>query len=66
MVTSNEENLFLEKGPAWRAAEAYGFDMSLIESNLHMTPMERIRAHDRVLNTILDLKRAEERFHGKS
>jgi hypothetical protein len=34
---------------AWEAAEAYGFDMSLIEANLRRTPAERIRAHARAL-----------------
>ena len=34
---------------AWEAAEAYGFDMSLIEANLRRSPAERIRAHARAL-----------------
>jgi hypothetical protein len=34
---------------AWKAAEAYGFDMSLIEANLRRTPAERLRAHTRAL-----------------
>ena len=33
----------------WEAAEAYGFDMSLIEANLRRTPAERIRLHARTL-----------------
>jgi len=48
-------------GPAWKAAEAYGFDMSLIEANLALTPLERIRAHNRALNTALELRSAMER-----
>jgi hypothetical protein len=39
---------FAPPGPAWKAAEEYGFDMSLIEINLEKTPEERILAHDRV------------------
>ena len=35
------------KGPAWRAAEEYGFDMSVVEWNLRLTPLERIRENDR-------------------
>jgi hypothetical protein len=34
---------------AWKAAEAYGFDMSLVESNLRRTPAERILSHCRAL-----------------
>ena len=33
-------------GPHWKAAEAYGFDMSLVDLNLEMSPEERLRAHD--------------------
>lgn len=42
--------------PAWRAAEAYGFDMSLIEANLRRTPAERIRAHARALALAIALR----------
>ena len=45
---------------AWAAAEAYGFDMSLVESNLRKTPAERIRAHGRALATALALREAAE------
>jgi hypothetical protein len=41
---------------AWKIAEAYGFDMSLIEANLRRTPAERIRAHARVLALALALR----------
>ena len=40
---------------AWKAAEAYGFDMSLIEANLRRTPAERIRLHARTLALALAL-----------
>lgn len=33
-------------GPAWREAEAYGFDMSLVEISLGKTPADRVREHD--------------------
>ena len=52
----------LDPGPkaadasAWKAAEAYGFDMSLIEANLRRTPAERIRLHARVLNLSVALR----------
>jgi hypothetical protein len=51
-------------GPAWKAAQAYGCDMSLIECNLRRTPLERLREHDRALETILNLRKAMERSHG--
>lgn len=41
---------------AWKAAEAYGFDMSLIEANLRRTPAERIRLHARALALALTLR----------
>ena len=41
---------------AWKAAEAYGFDMSLIEANLRRTPAERIRMHARNLALALALQ----------
>ena len=42
--------------PAWKAAEAYGFDMSLIEANLRRTPAERMRMHARTLALALALR----------
>jgi hypothetical protein len=44
-----------EAGPAWREACEYGFDMSLVEAALHMTPEERLEAHQHALNMILQL-----------
>jgi hypothetical protein len=41
---------------AWKTAEAYGFDMSLIEANLRRTPAERIRAHARALALAVSLR----------
>ena len=40
----------------WEAAEAYGFDMSLIEANLRRSPAERIRVHARTLALALALR----------
>ncbi len=48
-------------GPAWKAAEAYGCDMSLIESNLLKTPAERLRAHADALDAATELREAMER-----
>lgn len=47
------------KGPAWRAAEEYGIDMSLIESNLRKTPAERVRALSRAAATAFALREAK-------
>jgi hypothetical protein len=49
------------KGLAWRAAEAHGFDMSLVEANLRRTPRERLLAHDRALRTAQRLRVAMEK-----
>ena len=46
---------------AWAAAEEYGCDMSLLESNLRKTPAERLRAHGRALAAALALKQPAER-----
>jgi hypothetical protein len=45
---------------AWKAAEDYGCDMSLIERNLKLTPAERIRAHSQALNLVFTLGKAKE------
>ena len=45
-------------GPAWRAACDYGFDMSLVEETLCKTPEERLEAHQRALNLVLEIQAA--------
>ena len=45
-------------GPAWRAAEAEGFDMSLIITALRMPVAERLRQHDLALSSALSLRQA--------
>jgi hypothetical protein len=47
-----------DAGPAWRAACAYGFDMSLVEAALKQTPEERLDEHQRVLDFVLELREA--------
>ncbi len=44
-----------DAGPAWRAACDYGFDMSLVEDTLRMTPEERLAQHQQVLDFLLEL-----------
>jgi len=47
-----------DAGPAWRAACEYGFDMSLVEDALRMTPEQRLEEHQHALNMILELEAA--------
>ena len=56
----------LAKGPAWKAAEAYGFDMSLIECSLELTPAERIRQHSQALKTAMMLRASVKKHYGRS
>jgi len=55
-----------KEGPAWRAAAAYGFDMSLIECSLELTPAERIRQHSQALRTAALLRAGVENIYGRS
>jgi hypothetical protein len=50
-----------DAGPAWRAAMEYGFDMSLVEDALRLTPEQRLEQHQRALDLILEVKEAGER-----
>ncbi len=45
-----------DAGPAWRAAMDYGFDMSLIEESLKLTPEERLAEHQQVINFLIELQ----------
>ena len=47
-----------DAGPEWRAACNYGFDMSLVEDSLSKTPEERLEAHQRALDLVLEVKEA--------
>ena len=49
-----------DAGPAWRAAADYGFDMSLVESALRMSPEQRIEEHQRALNLVLEIESSRE------
>lgn len=39
-----------DAGPAWRAAYEAGCDMEELETNLRLTPWERMQKHGRKLN----------------
>ena len=45
-----------DAGPAWRAAAAHGYDMSLLEETLRLT----LEMHQRALNTVLMVMEAGE------
>jgi hypothetical protein len=47
-----------DAGPAWRAAVKYGFDMSLLEESLKLTPEERLEEHQRVLDFLIEVRKA--------
>jgi hypothetical protein len=44
--------------PAWRAAEAYGCDMDLLEESLSLPPAERLRLHMIALRRLEQLEAA--------
>ena len=54
-----------DAGPAWRAAAAYGFDMSLIEESLKLTPEERLAEHQQVINFLIELQESGEAHAAK-
>jgi hypothetical protein len=53
-------------GPAWQAAEAEGFDMSLIVVALRMPVAERLRMHDMALSAALSLRESFVKQHGET
>ena len=54
-----------DAGPAWRAAAEYGFDISLVEDALGMTPEQRLEQHQRALDMILEVMEPGERHAAK-
>jgi len=47
-------------------AEAYGIDLSLVEANLALPPIERLRQNDRLLNEIEALEEAMRRDYART
>jgi hypothetical protein len=45
-------------GPAWRAAMEFGFDMSLVEDTLRLSPEQRLDEHQQLLNFHLEIEAA--------
>jgi len=52
-----------DTGPAWRAAFEAGIDMEQLEINLRLTPEERIRKHDKLLNEWLEFEAFMEKIY---
>ncbi|WP_168441875.1 hypothetical protein [Pontiella desulfatans] len=44
--------------------ERYGVDISLLRANLRLSPVERLRRHDRALTTMQKLRVAMEKKRG--
>jgi len=49
-----------DAGPAWRAAAEFGFDMSLVEDSLGMTPEQRLDEHQQLLDFFLGAEAARQ------
>jgi hypothetical protein len=52
-----------DAGPAWRAAQAAGIDMSLIEDAFKLTPEQRLAEHQQVIDFLLEIQEAGQ-VHG--
>jgi hypothetical protein len=57
-AVAEDDKLRNDLSDAWEQAKAAGIDMSLLESNLRKSPLERIRAHDRALAAAIALRQA--------
>ena len=54
-----------DAGPAWRAAAEYGFDMSLIEASLQLTPEQRLAEHQQVIDFLVELQESRQAHAAK-
>ena len=63
-MNSEASNSAVFRGPAWRAAEEYGLDMSLVEDALRKPVAQRLREHDSALSTLLMLRAAYAEQYG--
>ena len=45
-----------DAGPAWRAAHAAGIDMSLLEESLQLTPEQRLKELQQVVDFLLEVQ----------
>jgi hypothetical protein len=51
---------------ACQRAEAYGIDLSLLEANLRLSPLERVRRNDAIVNELNSLRNKFITAHAKS
>ncbi len=51
---------------ACQRAEAYGIDLSLLDANLRLTPAQRLRQNDAILNEAEALRAAYLRSHERA
>ena len=58
MNESAENSQLRPAGPAWRAAEEYGLDMTLVADAIRRPVIERIEQHQAALDTLLMLRGA--------
>jgi hypothetical protein len=54
---NGEYRLPADAGPAWRAAHDYGFDMSLVEASLKLTPEQRLAELQQVVEFLLEVQK---------
>jgi hypothetical protein len=54
-----------DAGPAWRTAVEYGFDMSLIEESLKLTPEQRLAEHEQVINFLIEVQESNQSHAAK-
>lgn len=47
-----------DAGPAWIAAHEFGFDMSLVEASLKLTPEQRLAEHQQAIDFLLEVQEA--------
>ncbi len=47
-----------DAGPAWCAARDYGYDMSLIEASLKLTPEQRLAELQQVIDFLSEVQKA--------
>ena len=45
-----------DAGPAWRAAFKAGYDMSLIEESLRLTPEQRLAENQQVVKFLMEIQ----------
>ena len=64
MEKSDNSSASFEPGDACRAAAEYGIDLTRLDANLALTPLERLILHDQALQAVLAIKDAGIRYYG--